>query len=301
MINELFSTFTDEPFIRFNFYKNGKPLSDAPFCGMSIRSAGSMRFRWNEKNLNRDDFLKRITEITATSVSSEEKSPVSSMNAVSEGKSFAVTPVPVELIHSKIVYDVKNVNQTDGLQGDGIITANKCLMPVVTVADCMPIYLFEPESEVFGIVHSGWKGTGIIEEAIKLAQTENFCVILGPHIRNCCYIVNQERADYFADNFGSDCITALEQGGKCYCGGRGLAIDWNNGGGKLYRLSLEKANLNVLARCGVKEENIVVYKDCTCCDERLGSNRRETALADANGIKKQPAPFTVQAAFIRYM
>lgn len=319
MINELFSTFTDEPFIRFNFYKNGKPLSDAPFCGMSVRSAGSMRFRWNEKNLNRDEFLKRIAGIAATSMSSEEKSPVPSMNAVSECNSFAVTPVPVELIHSKIVYDVKNVNQTDGLQGDGIITANKCLMPVVTVADCMPIYLFEPESGVFGIVHSGWKGTGIIEEAIKLAQTtyccdfykenkdksykigENFCVILGPHIRNCCYIVNQERADYFADNFGSDCITALEQGGKCYCGGRGLAIDWNNGGGKLYRLSLEKANLNVLARCGVKEENIVVYKDCTCCDERLGSNRRETALADANGIKKQPAPFTVQAAFIRYM
>ena len=333
MINELFATFTNEPFLRFNFFKDGKPLENSPFCAMSVRSAGSMRFRWNELNSNRDVFLEKIAK--------------------------SVTPVPVELIHSRIVYDVKEAGQTSGLQGDGIITTNKSLMPVVTVADCMPIYLYEPESGVFGIVHSGWKGTGIIEDAIKLAFKtygdrdewkigkngdrdkslsgcenaggrgnrvcggehvgENFCVILGPHIRNCCYIVNQERADYFSDNFGSDCVTPLEDGGKCYCGGRGLAINWNNGsdGGKLYRLSLEKANLNVLKRCGVKEENIVVYKDCTCCEERLGSNRRETALFQAEqtelaktiatgeghslDIKKQPAPFTVQAAFIKYM
>ncbi|MCR4953375.1 MAG: polyphenol oxidase family protein [Treponema sp.] len=322
MINEIFATFTNEPFLRFNFFKDGKPLENSPFCGMSVRSAGSMRFRWNEQNLNRDAFLKGIAR--------------------------TITPVPVELIHSRLVYDVKEAGQTSGLQGDGIITTNKSLMPVVTVADCMPIYLYEPESGVFGIVHSGWKGTGIIEDAIKLAVKtygcgmgqssggenaggrgervcggehvgENFCVILGPHIRNCCYIVNQERADYFASNFGSDCVTPLEDGGKCYCGGRGLAINWNNGsdGGKLYRLSLEKANLNVLKRCGVKEENIVVYKDCTCCEEWLGSNRRETALFQAEqtelekksaareghslDIKKQPAPFTVQAAFIKYM
>ena len=39
-------------------------------------------------------------------------------------------------------------------------------------------------------------------------------------------------------------------------------------------------------------ENIVVAKNCTCCDEIFGSNRRETILSNN---------FTVQAAFVGYM
>ena len=301
MMNELFLKIDDNPFARLNFYTNGKLLESSPFCGMSVRSAGSMRFRWNEKNPLRDEFLSGMAKNAAALSNGQivTGTPAPSIDSV--------VPVPVELIHSQIVYDAKKADDTAGLQGDGIITKNKTLMPVVTVADCMPLYLFDPVTSVFGIVHSGWKGTGIAAQAIKLAQKnygsnpEDFCVIIGPHIRDCCYIVNQERADYFTTNFGSDCVTPLEEGGKCYCGGRGLAVNWDNGGGQLYRLSLEKANLNVLANAGVKEENITIYKDCTCCNEKLGSNRRETALAQSAGIKKQPAPFTVQAAFIRLM
>ena len=344
MINELFSDFTGENFLRFCFYRNGNVCKDSPFCGMSVRSAGSMRFRWNKKNPLRDKFLGKISgaggESALASVNVSETDSGGASGSVSaatyENASGSVsaatseacicvpTPVPVELIHSKIVYDVYDSEDTFSLQGDGIITKNKMLMPVVTVADCMPIFLFDDKSGVFGIVHSGWKGTGIIGEAIALAEknygskAEDFCVILGPHIRKCCYIVNKERADYFAANFGTDCITPLEDGGSCYCGGKGLPVDWNNGNGRLFRLSLETANLEVLKIAGVKEENITVYKDCTCCDERLGSNRRETATANANSVAsaktsgtaatstvsplkiKQPAPFTVQAAFISW-
>ena len=51
-----------------------------------------------------------------------------------------------------------------------MITKNPSLMPVVTVADCMPLYLYDSVSGVFGVVHSGWKGTGIIGEALNLAK-----------------------------------------------------------------------------------------------------------------------------------
>ena len=34
----------------------------------------------------------------------------------------------------------------------------------------MPLYLYDPVTGVFGIVHSGWKGTGIVVDAIELAK-----------------------------------------------------------------------------------------------------------------------------------
>lgn len=246
----------------FEFRRAGRVVEGVPLCGVTLLAAGSMRFRWNETNLNRGNLPCGV--------------------------------VPVQLDHTHIVYNVKEAGDTAGKIGDGIITTNKSLVPSVTVADCMPLYLYEPETGVFGIVHSGWKGTGIVCDAIELAQkeygarAENFCVVLGPHIRACCYIVNQERAAWFSENFTPECVTPLEEG---------VEVAWNTGGGPLYRLSLEKANLAALKKAGVPDENIWVHPACTCCYKenggfKYGSNRRETSAAG------QPDKFTVQAAFI---
>lgn len=260
-------------YITFPFIKNGAPLvgTGIPVCGMTVRAAGSMRFRWNETNPVRNEMLSQIT-------------------ADFGGKK---TFVPVQLDHTHIVYDVVTPDDTFEKIGDGIITKNISIIPTITVADCVPIFLYDNVTGVFGIVHSGWKGTGIVAEAIKLAgekygsKSEDFCIAIGPHIHNCCYIVNEERAKYFADNFTADCITPLEAGVK---------VDWNTGNGKLYRLSLEKANLAVLEKAGVRKENIYVHPDCTCCskDEFYGSNRRETKKSG------RPDCFTVQAAFVTF-
>lgn len=252
---------SDVKVVEFPFYKNGVPLVNAPMCGMTLKAAGSMRFRWSEVNMLRDRMIFDICK-------------------------DEFTPVAVELIHSHIVYDVISSSDVYRKQGDGIITTNKKFVPVVTVADCMPVYLFDRTTGVFGIVHSGWKGTGIAVDAIELAEKkygsrpEDFCVVLGPHINNCCYIVGEERAEYFAMNFSPDCIKAVE---------KDYIPDWDTGDGKLFRLSLLNANLELLRRCGVLDENISVCTDCTCCNPLFGSNRRET---------KEGSAFTVQAAFV---
>ena len=265
---------SQEKYITFNFCRNNKVVENGPICGMTLNSAGSMRFRWAEKNPNRQFMFEKIKAETG----SKNKEPVT-----------------VELIHSQKVYVADSVLDTAEKLGDGIITKNKSLIPTITVADCVPIFLWDETKEIFGIVHSGWKGTGIIGEAITLAKKEfdcnpeDFMVIIGPHIRSCCYIVNQERRDYFSQNFTPECVEPLEENGKCYCGGKGLPITWNNGGGPLYRLSLEKANLAVLKKIGVKDENISLFSDCTCCNDIFGSNRRQTANNEI---------FCPQAAFI---
>lgn len=243
------------------FYAGGKPLiGDAFRWGMTLKKAGSMRFRWDETNEARDALLKEI---------------VSKRSDFQKHVRYEI--VPLELIHSKTVYAVSSAGDTYGLQGDGILTVNALLMPVVTAADCMPIFFYERECGVFGVVHSGWKGTGIVSEAINMIKKiykgnpRRISVALGPHIRNCCYIVDEERASYFKKNFCEDCVSEYD-------------------GTKRYRLSLEKANLFLLEKAGIFDENVVVCDDCTKCDDRFGSFRRETG----GDIKKT---FTVQAAF----
>lgn len=249
------------------FARNGKTAQEPAVWGMTVRAAGSMRFRWNEENPAREKLLSEIA--------------------------FPRAAVSVQLDHTKIVYLIEEKNEIFQKIGDGIITHNKNLMPVVTVADCMPIYFSDNETGFFGVVHSGWKGTGIAAEAINLAEKkygarrENIAVALGAHIRNCCYIVNKERADYFSRNFTAECVEPLKDGELPL---EGAASGWNSGSGQLFRLSLEKANLAVLEKAGIRDENIVIAKNCTCHNSLFGSNRRETSIGKT---------FTVQAAFVK--
>lgn len=271
---------SSQVFKTFHFIKNGKQLENAPVCGLSLKASGSMRFRWNESNSIRSNFFSEVLD----------------KNQV---------PVPVELNHTKIVYDVESSKDTYRKIGDGIITKNKALVPTITVADCVPIFLYDSVTGCFGIVHSGWKGTGIAVEAVRLASAtysskpEDFSVVIGPHIHDCCYIVDEKRASYFEENFGN-CTSQLSEGERA-------GVKWNNGEGPLFRLSLARANVNALIKAGVPASNISVSEHCTCCykdpegDEVYGSNRRETSVNAPGGVdlsNDQIPPFTVMAAFI---
>ena len=266
-------------FETFEFRRGGVVVKDGPLCGLTLKKAGSMRFRWNEVNEQRNTVLRWL-----------------SLSKLPQGQISAKQLVPVQLDHTHIVYDVHEASDTQGKIGDGIITTNKNLIPSVTVADCMPLYLWDPVTGLFGIVHSGWKGTGIVCDAIELAgrnygaKASDFCVVLGPHIRDCCYIVNEERAKWFSEIFTPDCVRPLEAG---------VEVSWKTGSGPLYRLSLEKANLAAIKKAGVPDENVWIHPACTCCYKNpasgeyiYGSNRKETTAAGA------PDRFTVQAAFI---
>lgn len=242
------------------------PKIARPLWGMTMKAAGSMRFRWNETNPNRDQFLAELCALFGGAEKGGQKQAV-----------------PLELIHSKIVYEAREACDTLNKRGDGIVTQNPSLVPVVTAADCVPLYFYDAGTGAFGAAHSGWKGTGIAAQVVSMMKEKygsdprDILAAIGPHIHDCCYLVDKERAEYFADNFGSD--TVQEAGG-------------------LYRLSLLRANINVLLGAGVLEENIVAAKNCTACDARFGSFRREAAaLADRPGLDKSRL-FTTQAAFV---
>ncbi|MCX7027001.1 MAG: polyphenol oxidase family protein [Spirochaetes bacterium] len=145
---------------------------------------------------------------------------------------------------------------------DGLVLGEKAWLGSVTVADCMPIWMLDSVGETFGILHSGWKGTGILESALQ-SMTEAFgslpgdiTIVLGPSIGSCCYKVSAERASAFAAEFGS-----------------GSAIYRDNGGENAWFLDLGSANIGIAARLGVG--TVVDARLCTSCSAELGSFRRE--------------------------
>lgn len=92
----------------------------------------------------------------------------------------------------------------DGLwvpgDADGMIGPPDGCMLVVTVADCVPVYLFEPETGTVGLLHAGWRGAaaGILRSGIEritggdLRRVAGLRVHFGPAICGDCYEVGPE-------------------------------------------------------------------------------------------------------------
>lgn len=100
----------------------------------------------------------------------------------------------------------QGVRASEGF-ADGMITALPGLCLVIRTADCVPVFLYDPEKKVLGAVHSGWKGTmlditgkciSMMHELYGSDPGRLFAFIL-PSIGPESYEVNRDVADYFPD------------------------------------------------------------------------------------------------------
>ena len=89
---------------------------------------------------------------------------------------------------------------------DGLVTTNSNILLTLKVADCVPVFLYEPLKRIIGLVHSGWRGTveNIVSNAIKLmqkhgAESKDIRCFLGPAIGKCCYEVDWKVSQYIND------------------------------------------------------------------------------------------------------
>ncbi len=143
-----------------------------------------------------------------------------------------------------------------GREGDGLVT-DEAAMPVgVLVADCVPVYLFDPVKRVGGIVHAGRAGTyaciaqnavQVLERNYGLGASDLYCFI-GPSAGPCCYEVSVELAQAFEE--------------------RGLPV-------RQRYLDLWEANVLQLEGSGVPHSHIELAGICTICDTRYHSHRRK--------------------------
>lgn len=87
-----------------------------------------------------------------------------------------------------------------GRPADGHATSAAGVLLAVTVADCVPVYLVDPENRAVALLHAGWRGTaaGIVEAGVRTlarrfgTRPTDLRLHLGPAICGSCYEVGPE-------------------------------------------------------------------------------------------------------------
>ncbi|GHV25952.1 hypothetical protein AGMMS4952_04970 [Spirochaetia bacterium] len=221
---------------------------------------------------------KAITEIGCVISSRTAGNMVHSDKGETRSRFFRSLGLEPEQVRSCTQVHSRDVLAAEGRsperpEADGMVSRDRDIALAVTVADCLPVFLYDTVSGAGALLHSGWKGTGIVRNALSLmaerwkTRPETVAALLGPCIHPCCYQVDEERAALFEAEFGG----ADGENPDEYV--LGPVVKRN---GKP-ALDLQAANARLLANAGVR--NIAYCENCTFTDERLGSFRREGPTA----------------------
>jgi hypothetical protein len=135
---------------------------------------------------------------------------------------------------------------------DALITNTIHVALVVTVADCVPILLFDPINRAVGAIHAGWRGTIglIVKRAVEKMKAEyrtdpvQILAYIGPSAGVCCSEVGEE----VAIMFGNKIVPYHEK--------------------KIF-IDLKNENTLQLLQQGVLGNNIEVSTSCTICEKEL--------------------------------
>lgn len=126
-------------------------------------------------------------------------------DALSGGTLDPQALVSLAQIHSDIV-EIITEPPKELLEADGLVTKTKGLALSALSADCGPVLFHDPENEVIGACHAGWRGAlgGIVESTVAAmcevgASTENITAILGPCISQPNYEVGEAFKTEFMD------------------------------------------------------------------------------------------------------
>jgi YfiH family protein len=159
---------------------------------------------------------------------------------------------------------------------DGLLTMNKGVYLMVTVADCLPVFAYDPVQKIVAVVHAGWRG--IIDQIISKtidefidqhSDPENIIVAIGPGICQKHFTVKSGVLQEFLDLYPKATFVI------------------NNDG----YVDLKKAILLDLKRIGISKSNIEVSDACTVCQNGTYSSFRKEGenclhIGALVGIKK---------------
>ena len=130
---------------------------------------------------------------------------------------------------------------------DALITDKNNLPIGIRTADCLPIFIVDPERKAVALIHAGWKSLRkrIVQKTLQRMKDEfsvrmgNLFFALGPALRSCCYEVGKEFLVYFP----------------------GSVFKKNQ---KLYFDIIQEARIQI-AGCGVAQGHIHDSGLCTSC------------------------------------
>lgn len=110
----------------------------------------------------------------------------------------------LDQIHSDIIVKAGGGTALDDLPvGDGLFGQTAGQVLAISIADCVPLILYNPGAKKVFALHSGWKGTllKIGEKALEGENPRNFQVFIGPHIGKEDFEVGPELVEPFSQAF----------------------------------------------------------------------------------------------------
>lgn len=149
---------------------------------------------------------------------------------------------------------------------DGYVTDRRGVTLGVKTADCVPILFCDPQAEIIGAVHAGWRGTaaGIAAECVGMmcslgADVLRIRAAIGASIHFCCYEVED---DFF------DSVSSLA--------GKKIAREFIKMHDGRLHADIVGMNRRFLLEMGLRAENIDIAEHCTCCEHELFYSHRYT-------------------------
>lgn len=150
-------------------------------------------------------------------------------------------------------------------EADGVVSSAPGVAACVSVADCVPVLLADPETGAVAAIHAGWRGTlaraaaeGVAALGREAGATPGrLLAAVGPSIGPCCYEVSPDLAARFAGALGADVVAAA--------------------GRPAPRLDLWAANARALRDAGVPPERVETLGRCTACERDVFFSHRRDA------------------------
>lgn len=177
-------------------------------------------------------------------------------------------------VHGDICRSVGYGDRGSGIVSDGDIhrtdaltTDSRGVALCIFTADCVPVFLYDPENAAIGLCHAGWRGVvnGIVSKTVSEMKRDygsrpsSVMAAIGPSIGPCCFRVGRDLADRFRGIFG---------------GTGNIVIEDDYG----FRIDLWEAVKTQLVGSGIRVVSIIESGLCTSCRESLFfSYRRDGA------------------------
>lgn len=238
--------------------------------GFSARLGGSSAAPYDSLNLS-------------LAVGDDPGSVLSNRRAFAAAIDVDATRIVVpDQVHSNLV---RRVDESDAGAGaldhadaipntDALITNVPGIPLALHFADCVCVFLLDPEHRAIGAVHAGWRGTAAkIVSATIAAITREFgtdpgalLAAVGPAIGRQCYEVGEDTAREIYTSFpGDERVLSQFSSAK-------------------WRVDLKTANVITLRDAGVRDRNIAISDECTSCDpDHFFSYRRDGATGRMGG------------------
>ena len=173
----------------------------------------------------------------------------------------------------------KFIDGTDGL----ISMGSTGLFLSITVADCLPVVIFEPERKIMCLLHCGWKGLekGIIYKAVNMIKdsiggnqvsiSRSLYAGIGPGIGACHFEIKKDILPFFTDY--PDAVSIINAGDRPkshnkIAGGKPKILRARANGADFaerYFVDLKLIAKKQLQDCKISPENIEVNPECTYC------------------------------------